>query len=56
MKGIGKELAEELEKEGIHSIYDLINTDAEELASGISGISEKQVLEMQEHAKTLCNT
>jgi len=53
VKGIGKGTAENLVNQGIKSIKDLLAASPEDLASKISGISAKKILEMQENAKTL---
>ncbi len=56
VKGIGKGTAESLAEQGINSIDDLLAADPEDLASKISGISMKKVLEMQENAKGLISS
>jgi predicted flap endonuclease-1-like 5' DNA nuclease len=56
VKGIGKGTAENLKNQGISSINDLISADPEELASKISGISSKKVIEMQKSAEILIQT
>ena len=53
VKGVGKGTAENLRNKGITSINDLISADPEELASKISGISSKKVVEMQKSAEIL---
>ena len=53
VKGVGKGTAENLKSQGIASINDLISADPEELASKISGISSKKVIEMQKSAEIL---
>ena len=56
VKGVGKGTAENLKSEGISSINDLLSADPEELASKISGISSKKVIEMQKSAEILLKT
>ena len=56
VKGIGKGTAENLAGQGINSIGDLLAADPEDLASKISGISAKKVLEIQENAKGLTSS
>jgi len=56
VKGVGKGTAENLRNEGINSINDLISADPEELASKISGISSKKLIEMQKSAEILLKT
>ena len=56
VKGIGKGTAESLAGQGINSIDDLLAADPEDLATKISGISAKKVLEMQENAKGLMSS
>jgi len=53
VKGIGKGTADNLSSLGIKSVEDLLTADPEDIASQISGLSPKKVLEMQESAKTL---
>ena len=53
VKGIGEGTAKNLVKSGIRSVEDLINSDPESLASKISGISSKKVVEWQVDAKAL---
>jgi DNA repair protein RadA len=53
VKGIGSGIAKNLELQGITSIQQLINSNPEELAAKISGISSKKVIEWQRNAKTL---
>ncbi|MFX1356699.1 MAG: DNA repair and recombination protein RadA [Promethearchaeota archaeon] len=53
VKGIGKGIADNLKEHGINSIEDLIDSNAEELATKISGVSTKKIIEWQEHAKGL---
>ena len=56
VKGIGKGTVESLAGQGIKSIEDLLAAKPEDLASKISGISTKKVLEMQENAKGLTSS
>jgi len=56
VKGVGKGTAENLKSEGITSINELLSADPEELASKISGISSKKVIEMQKSAEILLKT
>ena len=53
VKGIGKGFADNLKSKGINDVTALIGADPEELASQISGISSKKVIEMQDSAKKL---
>jgi len=53
VKGIGEGTAKNLEKSGIQSVEDLIKSDPESLASKISGVSTKKVVEWQSDAKAL---
>ncbi len=53
VKGIGEGTAKNLEKSGIQSVEDLIKSDPESLASKISGVSSKKVVEWQSDAKAL---
>ena len=53
VKGIGAGTAENLEEHGITSIENLIKSDPEEIASKISGVSSKKVIEWQTSAKEL---
>ena len=55
VKGIGDGTAKSLAKNGITSVEDLLNTDAETLSSKISGISSKKINEWQVNAKVLLN-
>ena len=55
VKGIGDGTAKNLVKSGITSVADLINSDPETLASKISGVSSKKVVEWQTDAKILLN-
>ena len=56
VKGIGEGTAKNLVKSGIQSIEDLIKSDPESLASKISGVSSKKVVEWQSDAKALLST
>ena len=56
VKGIGDGTAKNLEKSGIQSVEDLIKSDPESLASKISGVSSKKVVEWQSEAKALLST
>ncbi|MHA1914457.1 MAG: DNA repair and recombination protein RadA [Promethearchaeota archaeon] len=56
VKGIGKGTAESLENEGIKSVSGLLEADAEELSTKISGVSLKKVMEWQQNAKALLKT
>jgi DNA repair protein RadA len=53
VKGIGDGTARNLVKNGINSVDDLINSDPEIVASKISGVSSKKVVEWQTTAKAL---
>ena len=53
VKGIGDGTARNLVKSGIKSVEDLINSDPEIVASKISGVSSKKVVEWQTVAKAL---
>jgi predicted flap endonuclease-1-like 5' DNA nuclease len=56
VKGIGKGTAENLINYGISSISQLIDSDPEDVASKISGVSSKKVLEWQENARAISQT
>ncbi|MCK4381942.1 MAG: DNA repair and recombination protein RadA [Candidatus Lokiarchaeota archaeon] len=56
VKGIGEGTAKSLVKSGIQSVEDLIKSDPESLASKISGVSSKKVVEWQVDAKALLST
>lgn len=56
VKGIGQGTAKNLEKGGIQSVEDLINSDPEVIASKISGISAKMIVEWQKNANALLST
>ena len=53
VKGIGKGTVEGLSALGVNSIDDLVNADADDLSSKLSGASSKTVLEWQKNAKGL---
>lgn len=53
VKGIGEGTAKNLAKGGIHSVEDLVNSDPEIIASKISGISSKMIVEWQKNANAL---
>ncbi|GAH24462.1 unnamed protein product [marine sediment metagenome] len=53
MKGIGTGTAKNLIKVGVGSVEELVSSDPEQLASKISGVSSKMVLEWQTSAKAL---
>ena len=53
VKGIGDGTAKNLVRSGINSVEDLIKSDPESLASKISGVSSKKVVEWQSDAKAL---
>jgi DNA repair protein RadA len=53
VKGIGAGTAKSLIKAGISSVEELVTSDPEQVASKISGISSKMVVEMQRNAKAL---
>ena len=53
VKGIGDGTAKNLTKNGISSVEDLLNSDPENLATKISGISSKMITEWQTNAKAL---
>jgi len=53
VKGIGTGTAKNLIKVGVGSVEELVSSDPEQLASRISGVSSKMVLEWQTNAKAL---
>ena len=53
VKGIGDGTAKNLTKNGVSSVKALLNSDPEQLASKISGISSKMINEWQTNAKAL---
>jgi len=53
VKGIGDGTAKNLAKNGVTSVDALLNSDPEQLASKISGISSKMINEWQANAKAL---
>ncbi len=53
VKGIGSGIAKNLVKNGVASVKDLLDSDPEQLASKISGISSKMINEWQTNAKAL---
>jgi len=53
VKGIGTGTAKSLIKVGISSVEELVSSDPEQVASKISGISSKMIVEMQKNAKAL---
>jgi predicted flap endonuclease-1-like 5' DNA nuclease len=53
VKGIGAGTAKNLIKVGVDSVKELVSSDPEQVASKISGVSSKMVLEWQTNAKTL---
>ena len=53
VKGIGAGTAKNLIKAGVGSVEELVSSDPEQVASKISGISSKMVVEMQKNAKAL---
>ena len=53
VKGIGAGTAKNLIKAGVGSVEALVSSDPEQIASKISGISSKMVVEMQKNAKAL---
>jgi len=53
VKGIGAGTAKNLIKVGVDSVEGLVSSDPEQLASRISGVSSKMVLEWQTAAKAL---
>ena len=55
VKGIGAGTAENLEEHGILTIDNLLKSNPEEVASKITGVSSKKVLEWQASAKALIN-
>lgn len=55
VKGIGDGTAKNLVKNGINSVEDLIKSDPETIASKLSGVSSKKVLDWQVDAKLLLN-
>jgi DNA repair protein RadA len=56
VKGIGNGTAENLIENGISTVEELIDTNPEDLASKITGVSAKKVLEWQTNARTLIKT
>ena len=55
VKGIGAGTADNLEEHGILTIDNLLKSNPEEVASKITGVSSKKVLEWQASAKALIN-
>ncbi len=55
VKGIGAGTADSLEEHGILTIDNLLKSNPEEVASKITGVSSKKVLEWQASAKALIN-
>jgi len=53
VKGIGAGTAKNLIKVGVDSVEELVSSDPEQVASKISGVSSKMVLEWQTNAKAL---
>jgi len=53
VKGIGAGTAESLEEHGITTIENLLKSNPDEIASKISGVSSKKVVEWQTSAKAL---
>jgi len=53
VKGIGAGTAKNLIKVGVSSVEGLVSSDPEQIASKISGVSSKMVLEWQTAAKAL---
>jgi len=53
IKGIGKEMAQNLKNNGIKSLNDLLSVNPDDLALKISGASSKRILEWQASAKSL---
>ena len=53
VKGIGAGTAKNLIKAGVKSVEELVSSDPEQVASKISGVSSKMVLEWQTAAKAL---
>ena len=53
VKGIGAGTAKNLIKAGVGSVEELVSSDPEQVASKISGISSKMIIEMQKNAKAL---
>lgn len=53
VRGIGDGTAKNLAKNGITTVEDLINSDPETIASNLSGVSSKKVLDWQADAKLL---
>ena len=53
VKGIGAGTAKNLIKVGVDSVEELVSSDPEQVASKISGVSSKMVLEWQTSAKAL---
>jgi len=53
VKGIGKNVAEKLKKNGITTIQELINVNPDNLAKKINGITPNKIKEWQREAKIL---
>lgn len=53
VKGIGAGTAESLEEYGITTIENLLKSNPDEIASKISGVSSKKIVEWQTSAKAL---
>jgi len=53
VKGIGAGTAKNLIKVGVGSVEELVSSDPEQVASKITGVSSKMVLEWQTSAKAL---
>lgn len=53
VKGIGAGTSESLEEHGITTIENLLKSNPDEIASKISGVSSKKVVEWQTSAKAL---
>ena len=53
VKGIGAGTAKSLIKAGVGSVEELVSSDPEQVASKISGISYRMIVEMQKNAKAL---
>ena len=56
VKGIGAGTAKNLIKVGVDSVEELVSSDPEKIASKITGVSSKMVLEWQSAAKALLST
>ena len=53
VKGIGTGIAENFETQGVKTIEDLLRSDPKDLASKITGVSSKKIVEWQNQAKII---